>query len=294
MKKSSNGYILAIASALSFSLVSIVGKIIMTRGINPSILIFWQYTAVLIGLALYFYFAKVSIRIETPYILLGGLFSVAANFSFYTSMNLTGAGLATLFIYFSPVFIALFFSLSGIRQITSSGWLAILLALLGSALTLGIFSGIKIQVLGVIAGLFAGLFYASYNIALDLKLTKINFLIINFYVALQGLILISLFNFTQAIKPWAILPKEILAIVFLGLLGGVLPNFLNFASIRLIGSDKTSVIMSTELPATVLLAFFFLEEKMSLMQILGIVLVLASVLLLKSQEDPCEESLPER
>jgi drug/metabolite transporter (DMT)-like permease len=48
--------------------------------------------------------------------------------------------------------------------------------------------------------------------------------------------------------------------------------------------------MSMELPSTVLLAFFLLNEKLNFIQALGILLVLASVLLLRSQEEPAKES----
>lgn len=289
MRKVTSGYIYGVGSALVFSVVSILGKVVMTRGFDPGILIFWQYVAVLIALGTYFYFAKISLAIKTPYALIVGLFSIAANLSFYFAMNFAGAGLATLLLYSSSVFTALFFFLSGIRRIPPSGWLAIFLALLGSALTLELFTGFTIHPIGVFLGLFAGLVYGFYGIVLDLKLPNENFLVINFYIALQGLFVISLFNFTREVEPWNILSREVLVLLLLGLMAGILPNYLSFSSIRLIGAEKTSVVMSMELPSTVLLAFFFLEEKMGLLQGLGILLVLASVLLLRSQEEPAKE-----
>ena len=260
MKKVSSGYMYGLGSALVFSSVSILGKVIMTRGVDPGIVVFWQYLVVLIALGTYFYLKKTPIGIKTPYTLLVGLFSIAANISFYFAMDLAGAGLATLLLYSSSVFTALFFFLSGIRRIPPSGWLAIFLAMVGSALTLEIFAGFSIHPLGVFLGLFAGLAYCFYGVVLDLKLAKENFLMINFFIAFQGLIIISIFNFTRDIQPWSILPQEILALLFLGLMAGILPNYLSFSSIRLIGTEKTSVVMSMELPSTVLLAFFLLNE----------------------------------
>lgn len=290
MRKVSSGYIYGLAAAIVFSAVSILGKVIMTRGVDPGILVFWQYLVVLVALGTYFYFRKISIRVKTPYTLLVGIFSIVANLSFYFAMNFAGAGLATLLLYSSSVFTALFFFLTGIRRIPLSGWLAIFLALVGSALTLEIFTGFRIHPFGVFLGLFAGLIYGLYGIVLDLKLPDENFLVINFFIALQGLVIISIFNFVRDVQPWSILPGEILALLFLGLIAGILPNYLSFSSIRLIGAEKTSVVMSMELPSTVLLAFFFLEEKMDLIQGLGILLVLASVLLLRSQEETAKES----
>lgn len=280
-----------LASALTFSVVSILGKVIMTRGVDPGLVIFWQYFGVLVCLGIFFYIKKISMRLSTPFLPLAALMSIGANACFYFAMNDAGAGLATLLLYSSSALIALFFFVTGLRSIPLSGWLAIALALLGSALTLEIFTGFRLHPRGVFLGVMAGLFYAAYGILLDLKLRKENFLLINFFIALQGILLISLFNFSRGLKPWDIYPAQILSLLFIGLLAGILPNYLSFASIRLIGSEKTSVVMSSELPATVLLAFFLLHEKMGLLQAVGIFLVLISVLLLKSHEEeqPCED-----
>ncbi|NLY73184.1 MAG: DMT family transporter [Tissierellia bacterium] len=286
MKGVSRGYLFGIGSALIFSLVSILGKIIMKNGVEPGVLIFWQYTGVLFVLSLYFLITKKSLKLESITLLPIAAMSILANLCFYTSMGYIGAGLATLLLYFASAITALFFFFTGIRGIKKLEWLAIILALLGSAFSLEIFNGFSLNLIGIGAGLLSALAYSLYGIGIDLKLKDENFMKINFYIALQGLVIISLFNFSKDVVPWAIEGRDILALVIIGLIAGVVPNYMSFHSIRLIGADKTSVVMSMELPATVILAFFILQERMGLVQALGIVLVLASVILLRSLEGP--------
>lgn len=284
MKSVSRGYLYGLASALIYSAVSILGKLVMTRGVDPGILIFWQYFGVLLVLAALFYKKRVSIRIKTPSLPLVGLLSVLSNLGFYYSMDYIGAGLSTLILYFSSAITALFFFISGLRKISPWAWLAIGLAIMGSALSLEVFQGLNFNVIGILLGVFASFAYAFYGLGLDLKLREENFLLINFYICLQGLIINGLINFFRGQLAWALPPGEIFILIALGLLAGLIPNFLSFASIGLIGAEKTTVIMSAELPATVLLAFLFLGETMSLYQSLGIILVLLSVILLRRFE----------
>ncbi len=289
MKSVSKGYAYGLASAIIYSAVSILGKLVMTRGVEPGVLIFWQYFGVIGLLSLYFFLGKKLPRIKSLTLPLIGLLSVLANLAFYFSMDYIGAGLATLILYFSSAITALFFFITGIRKISPWAWLAILLALVGSALSLEVFSGFNFDIRGVLLGLLASLIYSFYGLGLDLKLKDEDFLVINFYICLQGLVITSLLNFSKGHLAWAMPAKDILILIAIGLLGGVVPNFLNFLSIGLIGAEKTAVIMSVELPATVLMAFVFLSERLELFQTLGIVLVLVSVILLRYLERPGED-----
>ena len=65
----------------------------------------------------------------------------------------------------------------------------------------------------------------------------------------------------------------------------VLPMALLNLAIREIGSNKATVIATAELPITVVLAFLFLKEQMVAVQLLGVLLIVAAVVILQVKKE---------
>jgi len=98
-------------------------------------------------------------------------------------------------------------------------------------------------------------------------------------------------NISFIIFAWPVGPKLAtltlsgwLVAMSLSILSTVLPLLLYFHGAKLIGVGRASVISTVELPFTVLLAWLFLKETMTLRQVLGGILILAAILLLQLEE----------
>jgi drug/metabolite transporter (DMT)-like permease len=72
--------------------------------------------------------------------------------------------------------------------------------------------------------------------------------------------------------------------VAMALFSTVLPAFLLAAAIRRIGSMHTSMVGSVGPVSTIYLAYLFLGERLSLVQISGSILVLAGVLIISMEK----------
>ena len=70
----------------------------------------------------------------------------------------------------------------------------------------------------------------------------------------------------------------------LALTSGIIPTILMYKGIKYIGADKASIVASSELPMTIILAYFFLSEKMSIIQLLGVAAIVGSVVLLEKAD----------
>ena len=81
------------------------------------------------------------------------------------------------------------------------------------------------------------------------------------------------------------IPMTLAPVILFAVFLQVMPLALINLSIRMIGSNKTTVIATLELPLTVLLAFFILGEQMTLLQVLGIGLVLIAVIIIQIKKD---------
>jgi drug/metabolite transporter (DMT)-like permease len=80
--------------------------------------------------------------------------------------------------------------------------------------------------------------------------------------------------------------KEIYILSFLmAVFATVIPSFMISEGIRIIGSDNASIISSIGPISTIILAYFFLKETISFIQVAGTIFVLGGVLLISLKKE---------
>ena len=291
------GYLYALLASLFFASIAILGKQVIQSGVNSIELMLWQYLFTLMMLAAYLLIRQPqSLKVSKDELkrlaLLGLIGSASTNLFFYLALNYLSAGMSSMLLFTNPIFITLYFWLSRSKEISRMNWISMLMAFIGCLLVLDLFSGTgAIAPIGIGLGLLSGLCYAFYNVFADLKLKELDPNVINLYGSGFAIILpISLFILQG--QPLRVLTLHQYGLIWL-LAGaaGILPIFFIFKAIRLIGSEKASVIATMELPLTVLMAAVFLKESMNVPQIMGIVLISAAGLLLhRSDHKRSEQS----
>jgi drug/metabolite transporter (DMT)-like permease len=81
------------------------------------------------------------------------------------------------------------------------------------------------------------------------------------------------------------LPRLVYVYSFLmAIFSTVIPSYLVTAAINRIGSDNTAIVGSVGPVSTIALAFFFLNEPITLWQSIGTVLILVGVLVIGKQK----------
>lgn len=284
------GYVYAMLAAFFFAFIAILGKPLMTSGITPFQLMFYQYGFIIFFLGLWFFFRKSGSLIFKKEVcfslLLQGLIgSVGTNFFFYAALKTLDAGMCSMLLFLNPVFVTLFFAITGIRKLRWHHYLSLILSVVGSVLVLGLLglTAVQVSVQGVLLGLGSALCYGFYNVYGDLKLKAIHPNVINFYSVCVGflcsaaLLLVTQTSFVISIS-------QIPAIGILALFSGVLPVLFIFKALQIIGSEKVTIIATVELPMTLLLAFLFLGEKLVTIQLVGVAMIVASTVLLHFNE----------
>jgi len=153
-------------------------------------------------------------------------------------------------------------------------------ALIGTALAAKIFeSEIELDIRGIGYGLLAaasytGVLFASSRVALEVPLftrTK--------YLVFGGLLVILVF-WNGAILHDISWPVFLKWGSFLGLFGTILPPVLFNKGMPRVGTGFGSIISAIEIPISVVSAYLVLNEHISLLQWLGIVIILIAVVLI--------------
>ncbi len=165
------GYAFALASALLLSTTAIlIRHLTVTYGLPPLVLAFWRNTFVVLTLlpvlaVLGAWRLRVRRR-DLPFLLAYGLVLAAFNTLWTLSVARIGASLATVLVYSSGASTAL---LGGWLLGEELGWarrLAVVTCLAGCWLVSGLTGaqGLRVDLLGLAAGLLSGLTYAFYSL----------------------------------------------------------------------------------------------------------------------------------
>jgi drug/metabolite transporter (DMT)-like permease len=297
------GYLYTISSAFVYASQVILGKYILTGGTDAWVLSFLQ---VAIGAVLMFgagllkmpdgFRAKFFIKKQDIIwvILLGVIGGCAMNLMLNFTLQRVDAGIGSMLLFLHPVLICLFFLISGVRKLTLINKISLAMVVVGSVLVLNIFGASHSWTgVGIVCGLLTCLFCACFFLILDLKLSQYPTTIIFFYDWLIASVTILI------LKP-SVIPEipnlsinTFLLIVFVSSVTTVLPSFLLGKGVVLIGSERSTVVGTLELPLTVLLAYLFLSEVMVPIQLLGIFLVVSAVAALSiegSKSGPLERT----
>lgn len=302
MKNYTYGYLYAIAAAFFFALIAIIGKDLVSGGTHPFQITFYQYVFTVLILGIWLLIRKpdalrCNVKQLRSFAVLGLIGVAGTNLFFYSALQYLNAGVTSMLLFISPVYITIFFSVTKIRRMKPINYLSVLMTISGAAIELNVFSGsFSLSVLGIMLGAMSGAAYAFYNIFADLKLKSEDPNVINFYACFSAffvtLILLIIMDIGFVVKL-----NDLSSIFFLTGFSGILPIYFTFKALQFIGSEKVSVIASVELPMTLVMAFVFLKEHMSLIQIFGVLLIIISIALLhyneKEKMNPIEQNIKE-
>ncbi len=158
--------------------------------------------------------------------------------------------------------------------------LSAILAIIGTILATNLVANtVHLDWQGFFWGIMAAVSFSITMYAANRIATQIPSTIRSFYMLVGGTIAVSIFSFFTLAKPfeyeifikWGIL---------LALFGTIIPPILMNKGFPLTGIGLGSIISVLELPISVLMAFLILDEKISLVQWLGIIVIIGAVVLM--------------
>ncbi|MBV7274296.1 EamA family transporter [Clostridiaceae bacterium UIB06] len=290
MKKRSLGYIYVGASAFFFALIAIIGKSAFNTGMKVYDLMIMQNAVSAIIMFIYLWIKdKKSIiisRNQLKRVILQGVFgSTATTLFFYLALEKINAGIASMLIFTHPVFVTLFFVITGIRKITMVNNLALILAVVGSSMVINFLNlnVTQISSIGLMYGVICSICYAFFNVFADLKLKDVKSEVLAMYTSVIMFVVSFILN-PGFFRSNITLSPQIMFYVFeLAVVSGILPVIFLYKGIALVGSEKSTIIATSELPITLILAFFVLRETMVLTQIIGVAFIIGAVFVLQNE-----------
>jgi drug/metabolite transporter (DMT)-like permease len=212
--------------------------------------------------------------------LVGFVSQALYNICYMNTIEQGGMATAAVFLYTSPVYVALISRLFFREPLTRNKILAIIINITGCILTVtgGDFSDMRISGFGIIMGILAGFTYALLPILSRLGADEENSYTAAFYGQAFGALLLFFL-----IRPWNGIGVPItlpIILVFIGF--GIVPSAMGYITYyngisKITETSKIPVLASVETVVAALIGLVVFGQSLGIAKITGIALVLISI-----------------
>ena len=286
------GYAYVSIAAILWAVSGSASKYLFNIGLSPFQVVQLRTTISCVGLLLWLNFRHPSLLRISPrdsfYFLVLGIFGIAAAQFFYLfAISKIKVAAAILLHYTGPVFVTLYSVIFAGYKLRPATVTAILGTLTGCFLVVGAYNIdlLAMNKAGIIGGFLAAVAFATYSLLSEYGMRKYNPWTVLFYALLPAALIWNILHFPLEAFFHAYSLAAWCWILFIGVLGTILPFGFYFEGINLIRSTPASITATLEPITAGALSFIFLDETMGLWQILGGVLVIASIGLLQHRQD---------
>ncbi len=272
---------IALAATL-WATAAIVASYLFQSGVTPFQLASARAVITMVGLgAIYYSGNPKPLRIDWQM----GLFGMAlalVTVSYYIAISRLPVAIALVIQYTAPALVVTWEAVRRKRFPRPSTVAAVVSALVGVALVSGLSTGqLKLDGVGLIAAGFSALFCAIYMLLSGAMVNTYGTVGMMFRGFLVSGLFWSALQITQgwpaAIFRWSNLP----GVLFVGIAGTLIPFCLLAWGIQQVNAERGAIAATLEPVVAAVLAWIWLSQSLTLLQILGGGLVLAAVLSLQ-------------
>lgn len=214
--------------------------------------------------------------------LVGTLGVACSNFFYYFAVQKSTVSLAITVQYTAPLWVLIYMVARGRERATVQRTAATLVAMIGTALAIGVFqTGVKFSVIAVASALLASFGYAFYNVAAQGLVTRNHQFTVMFYLLLGSAVLWTLVD-----PPWKLMAQNFSGrqwgfLFVFACLSMVLPYMLYLSGLKYLDPTRAVITSCLEPVFAIVFAVLFVGETLQTLQIVGIVAVLVATVMVQ-------------
>jgi len=286
------GYLYVVLAALLWGLSGSSAKFLFNGGITPFQLVQIRVTisAALLFLCLLIRFPsllKISRSDIFYFVLFGAVGMAGVQFTYMFAISKIKVAAAILLHYQAPNFIALYSVVFMREKLNRLTLIPLVGATIGCYLVVGAYNleVLSMNIVGIISGLLSAVAFAWYAIHGEYGMRRYNPWTVLFYALLFGAVVWNILHPPLEAFMHAYSPVQWLWILYIAVLGTLVPYGLYLEGINLIRSTRASITATLEPITAGIISYFFLDEIMEIPQIAGGVIVIASIILLQLNQE---------
>ena len=272
------GVLLIIISAASFGTLPIFTRLAYRAGADAPTILLLRYSIAAVVMIAITLVRKTPLprgRILLGLILMGAVGYVGQSLAYFTALTMASASLVALLLYLYPAIVTVLSALFLKERLTLWKTGALVLALVGTALTVGpAGSG---RVTGILLAIAAAAIYSVYILVGSRIMPRTNAIaasttvITSAGVVYAAIVAVRGPVFPQTPLGWGV-------VVAIALISTVIAIVTFFAGLERIGPTRASTLSTFEPVVSVALAILVLGETISPLQVVGGMLILAAVI----------------
>lgn len=218
---------------------------------------------------------------------------VAVQYTYFAAIKHSNAATATVLQYIGPVLIAVYLAIIHKKLPGKNHSLAILLAITGTFLlvTHGSFESLSISREGLFWGLMSAIALAYYTVKPVKLLNKYpSALVIGWGMLIGGI------GFSLIHAPWKVSGDwdiyTWIFTIFIIIFGSLISFYIYLLAVKMIGAQTTSLLASAEPLSATVMAVFWLNVPFGVMDWIGTICIVITVLLLAKSESKGHWKIP--
>lgn len=280
------GSLYAILSGFLYGLLGYFGVTIMAADFSVTTMQFWRFAISSLVVCVLLLPQLKTIKEDPKEMLkaffLGAFFYSGSAIIYFYAAKYIGTGLGMVIFFTYPAFVMILNYLLYKTKIPKSYYVALSMIVIGMVMLIDIYA-VKLDIVGIGLGIITALFYAGYMVFS--KKNRITPMVSTFMVSLGCMVtslIVSLFNHSFAtpttLNVW-------MNVCGMGIICTAVPILLLLQAMKYLSSEKASILSVLEPVFVMLFGVLLLGEKVSIMQTMGIVIILSgAVLTLFSQK----------
>lgn len=283
------GYIYVLASALLYGSMSVMAKAAYSTGLNPNNVLWMRYAFSLLPLIIYLrlFKGRQSIMLR-PIVILQGMLFIAGGLLIFYSLQHMSAGLTIVILFTYPLWVTLMARFFFKEKLDARLMLAMLCAMGGIAMISFSGQSTTFTITGAVLAFGASLTYSCYTL-IGQKTVQYGdtLVLINSFFLVGTILIVLIYPSDVAYLARASLVQIAIGI-FMALFNTILPVLFHLNGVEKIGASRAGFAGTAEPVFVIILAAMFLGEHLSLVQLAGSALVLASLLFIVHPNAPHE------
>jgi drug/metabolite transporter (DMT)-like permease len=282
LSKEGKGGFYAITSGLLYGLLGYFGKNIMEFDFSISNMLFWRFLIATIFLVAISIFVLRNIKLEKDLIrvsIINSIFYSGSAGTYFLAVQYISTGLAMVICFTYPVAVVLLDWYFGKQKITKICYISIFIIIIGMAI-LNDDQKLNFNFFGIFWATVSALSYAFYIFINRKQKNDLPPLVSSLLVTSGSCLLffiISLFNQTVALP----VEQNIWFVIGIGLVSTALPILFLLEALKFISPTKASILSVLEPVGVVIFGVILLDEKLTLCQLVGAVIILGGALLIQ-------------
>jgi len=297
IKTPSRGYFYVIFAAVLWAVSGSSAKFLFNCGVTPFQLVQLRITIAALGLSLWLLLRNPSLlkidRKDILYFALFGTFGMGAlQFTYLFAISKINVAAAILLQYMAPPFIAVHAVVFARDKLSLPTIMALLGATFGCYLVVGAYNldVLAMNIAGIVSGILSAISFAWYSIHGEYGMRRYNPLTVLFYALLFAALMwnilhrpLEAFSHPYSVVQWG-------WIMYIGVMGTLVPFGLYLEGVNLIRATRASITATLEPITAGVISFIFLNEILEPLQIMGGVLVIASIIILQIKQEYDEKA----